>query len=204
LNSGRNSALSTSELRRAQSAFSFYPTTLEEAPTSRWNIDSENDSFLFEEMSRLAIVRRGGRPATSLGLARNDPYLGKHSSEIWGSLSERAKQVAAEKRGKKKQPKNQGYARVTPGLRASSARSPTRRDLWGGSGVGSWHEGESANEGAPRGRQASWWAFHAPADKMLGRASSVTAKRLLKEIDMYRDNSYQRDLLEQRVGAALC
>lgn len=55
--------------------------------------------------------------------------------------------------------------------------------------------------GPPRGRQASLWAFHAPADQAsLKNARSAAAARLRQDIELYRENSFQREMLQQRVG----
>lgn len=94
---------SRSSPHRARSALKVYPTSLEECPTSRWTIDSETDSAFDGNLARIASLVRRSRPATSLGLApkaqsaRGEPHPGMHSSEIWGSLNERARKVAAEK-----------------------------------------------------------------------------------------------------------
>ncbi|GAQ89618.1 hypothetical protein KFL_005430030 [Klebsormidium nitens] len=198
---------SRSSPHRARSAVNIYPISLEQCPTSRWAIDSETDSAFDENLARIASLVRRSRPATSLGLApkaqsaRGSPHPGMHSSEIWGSLNERARKVAAEsaeelqkRRRRRSSPEkhSEGFA---PKVRASSA------PLWNPRVTRHRPDAAPANGDAPGGRQSSLWAFHPPADQALRNARSAAAARLRQDIELYRENSFQREMLQQRVDS---
>lgn len=79
-------------------------------------------------------------------------------------------------------------------VRASSA------PLWNPRVMRQGADAAPANGGAPSGRQTSLWAYHPPADQALRNARSAAASRLRQDIELYRENSFQREMLQQRVG----